>query len=90
MSGHDNEFSSVKAIAAGAREFIKKPFSPTEFGTRFEKMMGDYEISLEVEAKQNERLFNVQRKSLEEVNELKKEVENLSGRLGSGYPRFRP
>jgi len=52
-------------------------------------MMGDYEISLEVEAKQNERLFNVQRKSLEEVNELKKEIETLSGRLGNGYPRFR-
>ena len=89
MTGRDNEFSSITAIAAGAREFIKKPFSLTEFGTRFEKMMGDYEISLEVEAKQNEMLFNVQRKSLEEVNELKKEVGNLSNRLSSGYPRFR-
>ena len=37
----DNEFSSVTALAAGAREFIKKPFSLTEFGTRFEKMMGE-------------------------------------------------
>jgi len=52
-------------------------------------MMGDHEISLEVEAKQNEMLFNVQRKSLEEVNELKKEVGNLSNRLSSGYARFR-
>ena len=89
MTGHDNEFSSVTAIAAGAREFIKKPFSLTEFSTRFEKMMGDHELSVELEAKQNEMLFNVQRKSLEEANKLKKEIETLSGRLDSGYTRFR-
>jgi len=51
MTGYDHEFSSVKAITAGAREFIHKPFSLTEFGTRFDKMMDERKISIESEAK---------------------------------------
>jgi diguanylate cyclase (GGDEF)-like protein len=41
MTGHADEPSAGSAIAAGAREFIKKPFSTDEFILRFDKMMRD-------------------------------------------------
>ena len=41
MTGHADEHSAGSAIAAGAREFIKKPFSIGEFILRFDKMMRD-------------------------------------------------
>jgi diguanylate cyclase (GGDEF)-like protein len=42
MTGHADEHSAGSAIAAGAREFIKKPFSIDEFILRFDKMMRDH------------------------------------------------
>jgi two-component system cell cycle response regulator len=42
MTGHAEEHSAGSAIAAGAREFIKKPFSIDEFIVRFNKMMRDH------------------------------------------------
>ncbi len=41
MTGHAAEHSAGSAMAAGAREFIKKPFSIDEFILRFDKMMRD-------------------------------------------------
>jgi len=41
MTGHADEYSAASAIAAGAREFIRKPFSIDEFILRFDKMMRD-------------------------------------------------
>ena len=41
MTGHVDEHSAGSAIAAGAREFIKKPFSIEEFILRFDKVMRD-------------------------------------------------
>jgi two-component system, cell cycle response regulator len=43
MTGYTEEYSAEMAIAAGAREFIKKPFSVSELLIRFEKMMHDHE-----------------------------------------------
>ncbi|MGB7575090.1 MAG: diguanylate cyclase [Thermodesulfobacteriota bacterium] len=42
MTGHADEHSAASAIVAGAREFIKKPFSIDEFVLRFNKMMHDH------------------------------------------------
>jgi diguanylate cyclase (GGDEF)-like protein len=42
MTGHAHEHSAESAMAAGAREFIKKPFSNQEFIMRFDKMMRDH------------------------------------------------
>jgi diguanylate cyclase (GGDEF)-like protein len=42
MTGHAEEHSAGLAIVAGAREFIKKPFSVDEFILRFDKMMRDH------------------------------------------------
>ena len=42
MTGHADEDSAASAIVAGAREFIKKPFSINEFVLRFDKMMHDH------------------------------------------------
>ena len=41
MTGQADEHSAGSAIAAGAREFIKKPFFIDEFILRFDKMMDD-------------------------------------------------
>jgi diguanylate cyclase (GGDEF)-like protein len=41
MTGHTDKHSAASAIAAGAREFITKPFSIDEFILRFDKMMRD-------------------------------------------------
>jgi diguanylate cyclase (GGDEF)-like protein len=42
MTGHAQEHSAESAMAAGAREFIEKPFSIQEFIIRFDKMMRDH------------------------------------------------
>jgi diguanylate cyclase (GGDEF)-like protein len=42
MTGYTEEYSAETAIASGAREFINKPFSTSEFLIRFDKMMSDY------------------------------------------------
>jgi diguanylate cyclase (GGDEF)-like protein len=42
MAGHADENSTESAFAAGALEFIKKPFSINEFILRFDKMMRDH------------------------------------------------
>ena len=44
MTGQDNEYASSTAMAAGAREFIKKPFSLMDFAARFDEMMKDQQI----------------------------------------------
>ena len=76
MTPPNNEFSPVTAIAVGAQEFIKKPFSLTELAIRFDKMMRNHEISPENEAKQKERFFYDRQESLERVN-------RLHGKIGS-------
>jgi YesN/AraC family two-component response regulator len=43
MTAFDEEYSAGTAISLGAREFVKKPFSPEEFGIRLSKMIGDSE-----------------------------------------------
>ncbi len=85
MTGYSREYPTGLAIAAGARDFIGKPFRTDEFVLRFDKMMADQEISLEVEAKQREILFQAKRDSSEQINELKRQVETLTNRLSSGY-----
>ena len=94
MTGHGKQYSAGSAIAAGARDFIEKPFSIEEFILRLNKMIRDCEIlgqieakQNEMEAKQNEMAFQLSRKSSEEINDLKREVESLKGRLSSVYSR---
>ncbi|PIQ69831.1 hypothetical protein COV89_03720 [Candidatus Shapirobacteria bacterium CG11_big_fil_rev_8_21_14_0_20_40_12] len=89
MTGYD-EYSAEVAIASGAREFIKKPFSIVEFVIRFHKMMLDQEILCQTEAKNNEIIFNLQRNSNEKIEELKKEIEKLKNQLISPYRKSSP
>jgi len=42
ITGHTEDYSAETAMASGAREFIGKPFSISEFLIRFDKMMRDY------------------------------------------------
>ncbi len=43
LTGYAEKYSPETAIASGAREFIRKPFSVYEFLTRFDQMMRDHE-----------------------------------------------
>ena len=45
MTAFDEEYSAATAISLGAREFVKKPFSPDEFAIRLSKMIGDLETT---------------------------------------------
>jgi DNA-binding NtrC family response regulator len=80
MTGHADEHSSESAIAAGAREFIKKPFSIDEFIIRFDKMMRGHETLCKIKEKYNKMLFDVHRKSSEEIERLKREIKTLGGK----------
>jgi diguanylate cyclase (GGDEF)-like protein len=42
VTGYTEEYSAETAMASGAREFIRKPFSTTEFMLRFDKMMREH------------------------------------------------
>ena len=42
VTGYTEEYSAETAMSSGAREFIKKPFSTTEFIIRFDKMMREH------------------------------------------------
>jgi len=50
MTAFDEEYSAGTAISLGAREFIKKPFSPEEFAIRLNKMIGDSETMKRVKS----------------------------------------
>ncbi len=43
MTAFGEEYSAGAAIAAGAREYIKKPFTPEEFFAQLKKMIKDSE-----------------------------------------------
>ncbi len=43
MTAFNEEYTAGAAIAAGAREYIKKPFSPDEFFAQLQKMLNDSE-----------------------------------------------
>ena len=43
LTAFDEEYSAGTAISLGAREFVKKPFSPDEFAIRLNKMISDSE-----------------------------------------------
>jgi FixJ family two-component response regulator len=101
MTGHGKQYSAESAIAAGAGDFIEKPFSIDEFVLRLYKMIRDSEIRCQMEAKQNEMktkqtememkqneiAFHLSRRSSEEINDLKREIESLKSQLSSVYSR---
>jgi len=55
LTGYNDEGSAESAISAGAREFMKKPFSFSEFMVRFPKMIRDSEIHNELEMQKEEK-----------------------------------
>ena len=89
LTGHSKEYSEEAALAAGAREFIRKPFSVDEFILRFHRMMRDYEVLLQMEARTNRIIFNLQQEYTGKVNEAEGEAEKLRGRLCSSYMEYR-
>lgn len=85
ITGHSKEYSEESALAAGAREFIRKPFSIEEFLLRFRKMMRDHEAVVQMEARTSRMIFNLHQECSEKVKELEREVGKFKGRLYSSY-----
>jgi DNA-binding NtrC family response regulator len=85
ITGHAEEYSAKSAIAAGAQEFIKKPFSLPEFIIRFDKMMRDHETLCKMKEKYSKMLFNLQRNSSEEIERLKGQIKTLGGQWSNFY-----
>lgn len=50
ITGYSNDYTTNDAIQAGAREFIVKPFTSTEFMLRFAKMMRDFQLYRQLRA----------------------------------------
>jgi len=53
MTAFDEEYSAGLAISAGAREFIKKPFSLDEFAIRLHKMINDSQTLRRLKSEKN-------------------------------------
>jgi len=88
MTGFSDQYSARKAIADGAREFIKKPFSMVDFSLRLNKMMRGHEILCEINAKKKEieeisnpMIFQLPIESRERVKNLRKEIRDLKKKL---------
>jgi hypothetical protein len=54
-----------------------------EFVLRLKKMIHDCEILCQLEVKQKEMVFQLNKKSSEEINKLKSEIESLKSKLCS-------
>ncbi len=61
ITGYTEDYSLESAIAAGARDFIKKPFSGDEFVVRFKKMMSDHEMILQMQGRLTEMFVHSQK-----------------------------
>jgi len=85
MTGHGEEYSAESAIKAGAREFIKKPFSVPEFLIRFNKMMRDHKALHKLKERRNEMLFHSQRELDEKMEKLRTGIDPLRGRWSFYY-----
>ena len=74
MTGFNEEYSAGTAISVGAREFIKKPFSISEFGIRLHKMIRNSETPKQVK---NEKDTDENVQDL--MDELEKALRRNSG-----------
>jgi DNA-binding NtrC family response regulator len=88
ITGHAEEYSAKSAIAAGAREFIKKPFSITELDLRFRKMMRDHKTLRREQEKRYDIVFNLQRESSEKIEHLEKKIGTLEGKSHNYDPEL--
>jgi DNA-binding NtrC family response regulator len=60
MTGFGEEYSAGTAIAFGAQEFIKKPFTVEEFGIRLRKMIRGWDLLKQVKIVKDDEEANMQ------------------------------
>lgn len=85
MTGHEEDYSAESALKAGAREFIKKPFSFPEFIIRFDKMMRDHETLCRLKKERDDILFSSQMEFAEKTERQRKDLESYKGRWSFYY-----
>jgi len=77
MTGFTRNHKIGTAIAAGARDFIKKPFSPAELIMRFKIMMSDQEIHSKTRAKRDTGSLDSMGQFQEKISSLKMQIETF-------------
>lgn len=89
ITGYPDRYTSANALAAGAREFIVKPFTSPELTIRFDKMMADFARSSRLKAMKSELvrkssllIGEVKAEAEQEIRLLRGEIEILRGHLG--------
>jgi len=68
MTAFDEEYSEGTVISAGARDFLRKPFTLDEFAVRLNKMIDDSETIKRMEK---------EKKADEDLQDLMKELERI-------------
>jgi CheY-like chemotaxis protein len=68
MTAFDEKYSEGTVISAGAREFLKKPFTLEEFAVRLNKMINEAEAIKRMEKEKNGE---------EDLQDLKKKLEKI-------------
>ncbi|HUL29581.1 MAG TPA: response regulator [Thermodesulfobacteriota bacterium] len=68
MTAFDEEYSEGTVISAGAREFLRKPFTLDEFAVRLNKMINDSETI---------KRMGKEKKADEDLQDLMKELERI-------------
>jgi CheY-like chemotaxis protein len=79
MTGFTREYCIGSAIAAGARDFIKKPFSIADFMLSFNTMMRDQEIRSKIETRRNAK--GLEGKLDARIEQLRFQVKDLKVKL---------
>ena len=85
MTGFTKEYCIGSAIAVGARDFIKKPFSIANLMLSFNTMMRDQEVRSRIEARRDGRSIDLERGPHEKIEHLRNQVQNLRDKLSYVY-----
>jgi TonB family protein len=74
-----------EVFRAGANDFVSKPFLPSEFSARFERMMASNQVLLDMKARQkeierrsSEMIAAIQKEAMKKIEELKNEYQGTA------------
>jgi DNA-binding response OmpR family regulator len=90
MTGYGETFAAEEAMAAGASEFIAKPFTLAEFDLRFQKMIRQAELLQGTRDRQNEiqrisasMISGIERDAYDNISRLQQEIKQLKSQLSA-------
>jgi len=85
MTGFTREYCIGSAIAVGARDFMKKPFSIADFILSFNTMMRDQEVRSRIEARREGKVIDLGKRRDEKIEQLRIQVGAAKEKLPCTY-----